>query len=202
MLAMSYDNAMTAESSSRPRGAPWLVVTVSLLVLLGRAWRVRAGVPEGAESTLRDYPLDVLSLWLGDSVLLLLLGAAFTLAPLRAPEGSGARLGWAWACWTALVGCVPPREGNFWASGGVDDALLVYLPLVLLALALTWVQARNGFGWVDFAGELGLLSVAGAGLLVFEGGHGLAGVVSDAQHTAVAAGAVAVGLAVIGRLKR
>ncbi len=167
-----------------PRLRPWSVVFSSGIALGLRAWLVQAG--GSPDSSLRHYLSDARALWSRGSALILLIGAAAALLPARRDGRRLERLGWAWALWSTLVACVPPRPANFWANGGVDDEALLYSPLAALAVSLAWVLA-SPMTWQRAGNALAILLATGACLLLVQGGHEASAVALRAAALAVAA---------------
>ena len=203
MLRARMEKPHEGKQESSPRqGLPWLALGAWVLVLALRAWSVQASVPDESMSSLSEYLPDVLGLWFGGSVVLLMGGGVLSALPAPRTVSRAERLGWAWASWSAFLACVPPRAGNFWAAGAADDELFVYLPATLLAVASAWASLvpLRPAGLVHLWLGLSLVSAAGWAVFGMLGGHGIAEPTRAAAVTAVSSGGLAVAAILYRRL--
>jgi hypothetical protein len=192
---MTRDDVPPDGKTARSRTLPWAIILVSTLVLTARAWRVQAGAAGYGLSRLTIYVSDVFELWLRGSRVVLLVGAAASVLPIRAGGRRLERLGWAGALWCTFIACVPPREVNFWAAGATSDDILVYFPTGILAVVIAWILSRRPVGWLQFWLGLTIVSAIGAGLFTIQGGFGVGEVFIGSALTAAVAGSLALGAA-------
>ena len=173
----------------RGRWSPWAALAFFGGLLTLRAGLVKASISEDNFSSLDHYLWDVLDVWRWGGVLVVSAGGVLLAIPTSRSNGRWRRMGWALASWSAFVAFVPPREGNFWANGGVDDNLIVYLPVALLTVACAWDLSSSDrcAGFIQLAIGVAIVAAAGAPLFCLQGGYGLGKVVTEAMLTSLVA---------------
>jgi len=143
------------------RFVPWLVVGGAFAVLMGRAWFVQSSAtsPEGPAT---NYLSLALESWLQTSWRAVLFVLPFSITFTGRPHALLDRIGWALAVSTTFFAFVPPRLGNYMASGSADDEWLLYIPVAIVTGVVTCVLMPITID--DAATTFAIATAIGAGL--------------------------------------